>query len=103
MNTQIDSLTATSKVLTLSDQFTLEMWVRFSEVKISRSYNLVQKVQTYGKDTTMFRVYFTTEHSLNVDLNQTNVLSLKDAYDGPALVGAWTYVGVSLAHLFDTT
>ena len=51
----------------------------------------------------MFKVYFTSEHTLNVDLNHTNVLSLKDAYDGPSQVGAWTYVGISLVHLFDTT
>jgi hypothetical protein len=79
------------------------MWVRFEEINITQNYYLFQKVQTYGKDTVMFEAFFTPEHSFGINLNKTFALLLKDAYDGPTLVGGWTFVGISVAHLFDTS
>jgi hypothetical protein len=71
MNIVKDSSLATSDILTFSNSFTIEMWIRFTEPTISQDYILYQKIETKGRDTPWFRFYFTAypEQSFVVELN----------------------------------
>lgn len=84
---------ATSDILTFGDQFTIEMWLRFTEPQVSQTYTFFQKLWTFGKELVVFQYYLTPENTFVVEVNKTVVLSMRDAYDGQ---GGWTYLGVSL-------
>lgn len=81
-NIQLDAFSSTSDILTFNTQFSVDLWVRFSELEISRNYYLFQKIRTYGNDTVMFQIYFTTNNSLVVELNQTRAVEIVNAYNG---------------------
>lgn len=48
----------------------------------------------------MFQIYFTTNNSLVVELNQTIAVEIVNAYDGKTLKDGWTYIGTSFMELY---
>lgn len=67
-----DITEVTSDILKFDNQFTVELWVRFSEANITKiPYYLFQKNNTNGVNTVMFQFYFTPypEHAFVVEFN----------------------------------
>jgi hypothetical protein len=51
----------------------------------------------------MFQIYFTTNNSLVVELNQTKAVEIVNAYNGKILKDGWTYIGTSFMALYYPT
>jgi len=86
----------TSDILSFGDQFTVEMWIRFTELEVSQTYTFFEKLWTFGAELVVFQYYLTPENTFVVEVNKTVVLTMRDAYDGSVLTQGWTFLGVSL-------
>ena len=100
----------------LDNHFTVELWVRFTEIRVSQRYSFFQKVEYFGHDHPFFEFYFDVDGGFKVAMNDTEVLVLRDAYDGDIFVGnpdddpyrdsddgGWIFIGVSLSGVYYPT
>ncbi|CDW83830.1 UNKNOWN [Stylonychia lemnae] len=86
--------------LTLDKYFTIELWVRFTQSKITQNQYLFQKIKTSGVDTPFFQFYFAPNNSFIVDFNKSQALEVLNVYNTSSFPESWVYIGVSFATLY---